>query len=65
MAITERHTVKIELTPEEILAITTTFTAFRDTTIALGIEVPKELRHQLANIVEKIMLELLYDEGLQ
>ena len=62
MAITERHTVKIELAAEEILAITTVFSSFKETMTTLEVEVPKELRNNLANIIEKIMLELMYDE---
>jgi len=65
MAITERNTVKIELEAEEILALTTVMNVFKDLTTGLELEVPKELKHRMANIVEKIMLELLYDEGLQ
>ena len=54
--------VKVEMTPEEILAITTVISVFRDTTIALQMDVPRELKRHMANILEKITLELLYDD---
>ena len=54
----DKYNIVVELAPEEVLTLTTVIKTFRDTTKALDIETPKEIRNNLCNILSKIAFEL-------
>jgi len=55
-----KYNVVLELEPEDVLVLTTLIQTFRNTTTALEMEVPEEMKLRIVSILQRLTLEL-YD----